>query len=706
MLDSLIHSSPSQALVLAAAEDEKRHQLATYDSVGKRKGDWEPERVLKRGKRWGLSDDRPFRPLPYVDLPVGMGEDEVDQFLREQRLEDLQQKIRNNQLEDVEPDIRPPSPPPIYDRGGNRLNTREIRIRKAMMAEYNRLIRYMIKAMPGYEPPDGWKPQRLVKKMLIPLDRFPDAPFTGVIIGARGVNHKRLQEVTGCKIFIRGDGMGDKFQHDEDANMPMHVHIEADTEEQIISAEKLLEPLLDPRSAEFEYARTFGMQQVAQVNGFSIKAHENRCGICSAVGHLGFDCPEIGPLNYKMADVKCSICGDKGHVAADCKVAAEEHKRENVDWKEAAEKRQQMDEEYRAMMTELGMNPDDGPGAAAMEGAQAAVAMTTSSRPPVATKGSRPVGPPPSGSPSQLALPAAPSGASSSSRPPPRRAGLGYSASQPGPNAVSLRPLPPPPQGEDAQQPEQGQLQVAQPPAPPPPPPAPPPAPPRPKRPPLQPRHAPAARLPPDMSYSQPAYGSTQPPPQWSLQPPPVMQHLPPAMTVGLACPADLVEVLISSGDLAELGQDSGCHVTIGAPTSTGERPFVVQAPFEAMDRAKMHIQIWLDVRTGAGASFSAPSFGFGGGAPQLALTAGASPSIPAVGFPPGMCPPMGMPSGFPPGMASPPALLALPSPSGFCDSVAIPAGFPPGMVPSPAPLGGAGGGYAGPTVFNFDDEI
>ncbi|CAE8720022.1 unnamed protein product, partial [Polarella glacialis] len=43
---------------------------------------------------WGLAEDKPFKPLPYVDLPVGLDEHEVDQFLREQRLEDLHRKIQ------------------------------------------------------------------------------------------------------------------------------------------------------------------------------------------------------------------------------------------------------------------------------------------------------------------------------------------------------------------------------------------------------------------------------------------------------------------------------------------------------------------------------------------------------------------------------------------------------------------------------------
>ncbi|CAJ1457508.1 unnamed protein product [Effrenium voratum] len=99
-----------------------------------------------------------------------------------------------------------------------------------MTAEYNRLIRYMIKHVDGYLPPVDWKPSKLMKKIIIPIEKFPQAPFMGVIIGPRGVNHKRLQDTTGCKIFIRGRDIGDKWQTDEEAAMPQHVHIEGETE--------------------------------------------------------------------------------------------------------------------------------------------------------------------------------------------------------------------------------------------------------------------------------------------------------------------------------------------------------------------------------------------------------------------------------------------------------------------------------------------
>ncbi|CAK0800997.1 unnamed protein product, partial [Prorocentrum cordatum] len=99
----------------------------------------------------------------------------------------------------------------------------------------------------------------------------------GVIIGARGVNHKQLQDVSGCRISIRGKDVGDRQQTEEEKLMPQHVHIEGDTEEQINKAEELIKPLLDPKSPEHEYARTHGMQQVALVTGFALAKQDQRC---------------------------------------------------------------------------------------------------------------------------------------------------------------------------------------------------------------------------------------------------------------------------------------------------------------------------------------------------------------------------------------------------------------------------------------------
>ena len=75
----------------------------------------------------------------------------------------------------------------------------------------------------------------------------------------------------------------------------MHVHLEADHEESLILAEKLLTPLLDPESPEFERSRVAGLELLAKTAGLSsaiVGVGEKRCGICGALGHMGFECPE------------------------------------------------------------------------------------------------------------------------------------------------------------------------------------------------------------------------------------------------------------------------------------------------------------------------------------------------------------------------------------------------------------------------------
>lgn len=130
---------PDSGRMLALAEQNNDLQLSTKRRT--RFGASTFAQTQKNATRWGNPEDRPYKPVPYIDMPIGLSDREVDQFLREQRLEDLTEKIRRNILEDVDADIRPPSPPPVYDRSGNRLNTRDVRIRKTMLAEQNRLIR-------------------------------------------------------------------------------------------------------------------------------------------------------------------------------------------------------------------------------------------------------------------------------------------------------------------------------------------------------------------------------------------------------------------------------------------------------------------------------------------------------------------------------------------------------------------------------------
>ncbi|KFH18382.1 zinc knuckle domain-containing protein [Toxoplasma gondii MAS] len=333
---------------------------------GGRKSRWERPKTKKKGdSKWGPPEDKDFLPPPYVDLPVGMTAPQMDRFLREQRFDDLQRKLANGEFEFGDPDIRPPSPPPVYDRNGGRINTREVRVRSAMVAEQQRLTEFMVKHLPGFVPPPDWKPSKKIRRIEIPLDKYPDYNFMGIIIGPRGCNHKRLEAESGTTISVRGRGTQKEGKRDhqteEEASMPMHVHICGDTEEAVEKALALIEPLLDPLHPAHEEFKKRGLEQLALVNGVNYSdLEQRRCPICQGTGHTAQDCPDAQELQpFKKPEVRCALCGDFGHVTMDCKlrqngpvgVAAPPPPPPTVG--RSREEQMKMDAEYRKMMSEL-----------------------------------------------------------------------------------------------------------------------------------------------------------------------------------------------------------------------------------------------------------------------------------------------------------------------------------------------------------------
>ncbi|KAL8274652.1 hypothetical protein Esti_001367 [Eimeria stiedai] len=270
--------------------------------------------------------DKPFLPPPFVDLPIGMTPLQVDRFLREQRLDELHRKLNAGILEFFDADIRPPSPPPIYDRNGGRVNTRDVRVRTAMQNEMQRLCEFMVNNLEGFTPPPDYRPTKKIRRIEFPHEKYPDYNFMGIIIGPRGCNHKRLEAESGCTISVRGRGTQKEgkrdHQTDEEACMPMHVHIMGDTDEAVERAVALVEPLLDPLHPAHEEFKRRGLEQLALVNGVNYSdLDQRRCAICQALGHLAHECPDNQELQpFKRPEVRCAICGDMGHVTMDCKM--------------------------------------------------------------------------------------------------------------------------------------------------------------------------------------------------------------------------------------------------------------------------------------------------------------------------------------------------------------------------------------------------
>ncbi|KAJ1613243.1 Ms15p [Cryptosporidium canis] len=314
--------------------------------------------------RWKSVYEKEFIPPAYSDFPPGMSNSDIDQFLREQRLDELIYKLQMGEIEYGSPDIREPSPPPIYDKNGARINTREVRVRKNMEEELSNLIEYMSNNVQGYVVPRDYKPLKKTKKLIIPLDKYPDYNFMGLIIGPRGYNHRRLEAESGAQISIRGKGTtkeGKKCDHqtEEELAMPMHIHITAESQYKLDKAVNMILPLLDPFHPLHEEYKRDGLQQLAIING-TLNANLNNsnslistfsngntsltlakgCLHCGSTQHPTYACPDVNSLNsFKRPDIKCSICGDKGHITKDCKQYVPNN---NVE------------EEFKKMMMELG----------------------------------------------------------------------------------------------------------------------------------------------------------------------------------------------------------------------------------------------------------------------------------------------------------------------------------------------------------------
>lgn len=75
-------------------------------------------------------------------------------------------------------------------------------------------------------------PSKIKRKIYVPQNS--NFNYTGLIIGPKGANQKRLEEETGCKILVRGKGSQKEGQVPQpDDNEQQHVLVVGDTEMQV-----------------------------------------------------------------------------------------------------------------------------------------------------------------------------------------------------------------------------------------------------------------------------------------------------------------------------------------------------------------------------------------------------------------------------------------------------------------------------------------
>jgi splicing factor 1 len=205
---------------------------------------------------------------------------------------------------------REPSPEPIYDNNGKRVNTRDMRAREKLLEERQLLVEIGLTMNPNFRPPADYTPAQIKKnkKIYIPVDKFPEYNFIGLIIGPRGNTQKRMERETGCKIAIRGKGSvkEGKGRRDGQVNAGeddrLHVLITADNEPQLEKAAKMIQDLLVPMEEGKNEHKRQQLRELAEING--------------TLRDRMWMQPE--GQSWERANVKCEICGDASHPTSDC----------------------------------------------------------------------------------------------------------------------------------------------------------------------------------------------------------------------------------------------------------------------------------------------------------------------------------------------------------------------------------------------------
>jgi splicing factor 1 len=302
----------------------------------------------RRRKRWGSEQDKvniPTNPL-IAAAAANLKPDEARALILRLRIDDLTKKIGNpmQAMADIPEHERSPSPEPVYDAQGKRLNTRPYRLREKLISQRHDCIIEAQKLIPDFRPPADYKPPKIHAKIFIPVDKYPDFGFMGLIIGPRGATHKKMERETNTKIAIRGKGTAKdnklgRPQPGEDE--PMHVYVQGERQDDVDRAARMIRELLRPDDAKIEEHKQEQLKQLALLNG--TWREEIRCRVCNEPGHRIFDCPQRSG-SWVAANVVCEICGESTHITKDCRKLLN---------KDFAVEKQKMITEYDAFMAEL-----------------------------------------------------------------------------------------------------------------------------------------------------------------------------------------------------------------------------------------------------------------------------------------------------------------------------------------------------------------
>ncbi|XP_071657651.1 splicing factor 1 isoform X1 [Patagioenas fasciata] len=289
--------------------------------------------------------------MPTV-IPPGLTREQERAYIVQLQIEDLTRKLRTGDLGiPPNPEDRSPSPEPIYNSEGKRLNTREFRTRKKLEEERHNLITEMVALNPDFKPPADYKPPatRVSDKVMIPQDEYPEINFVGLLIGPRGNTLKNIEKECNAKIMIRGKGSVKEGKVGrKDGQMlpgedePLHALVTANTMDNVKKAVEQIRNILKQgieTPEDQNDLRKMQLRELARLNG-TLREDDNRI-------LRPWQSTETRSITNTTV---CTKCGGAGHIASDCKFARPGDP-------QSAQDKARMDKEYLSLMAELGEAP-------------------------------------------------------------------------------------------------------------------------------------------------------------------------------------------------------------------------------------------------------------------------------------------------------------------------------------------------------------
>ncbi|SCV04495.1 LAMI_0H16600g1_1 [Lachancea mirantina] len=276
------------------------------------------------GESAGKNALKNHNPLP-TKITGALSQEQIVAYQAMFRIQEITTKLRTRDLYPPERRQRSVSPPPVYDARGRRMNTREQRYRRKLEEERHRLVEVALKMIPHFVAPDDYRrPTKFQDKYYIPTDKYPEINFMGLLLGPRGNTLRKLQEDSGCKIAIRGQGSVKEGKNASELpkgamnfEEPLHCIISADSEEKLRKGLKVCENIVIKAvtSPEGQNDLKRGqLRELAELNG-TLREDNRPCAICGLRGHRRFECPDRTTFSQRVI---CQRCKRPGHVTRDC----------------------------------------------------------------------------------------------------------------------------------------------------------------------------------------------------------------------------------------------------------------------------------------------------------------------------------------------------------------------------------------------------